>query len=164
MQKLYHVNSLVPEFHGYKNVDLHWFVCKHERPLGLSYSELITGYDQIDPSDRAYPESAVDEMFTFKEATALLAWLKKHRRAQHSLKQAELPIKRNTMGVSCIAVGGLQDFLMVWESEDWDLPFQAEAYFDLRHYEHVDPAVERIRRESERSPLLPQSDGDGFPF
>jgi hypothetical protein len=137
MQKFYHVNSLVSEFGGYKNVDLDWFVNKREWPLALSYSKLITGYDQSEPSMRIYAESAVEEMFTLEEATALLAWLNKHRVGKHSMKKAKLPIKSNTMGISCIPIGGPQDFLAVWKSKDWDLPFQAEAYFDLRHHDRL---------------------------
>jgi hypothetical protein len=137
MQKFYSVYSLVSEFHGYSNVNLHWFVHKHEHALSFPYRELITGYDQIEPSMRAYPEIAVDELFTFEEATALLAWLNEHRQGEHSMREEKLPIESNTMGISCIPVGGPQDFLLVWKSKDWDLPFQAEAYYDLRHYDRL---------------------------
>jgi hypothetical protein len=140
MQKLYYVRTTVPEFKTrgckFKDVILDWFVTKHEQPYTPPYSELITGYDQC--SDRFYPEDAVDEMFTAEEALALLAWLNEHRPGESSITQAKLPISSNTAGCGAVAVGGPCDFLMVCKSDDWDLPFKAWAYFDVRDCERME--------------------------
>lgn len=54
------------------------------------------------------------------------------------IKKLELPVHSNEMGVGAVAVGGLQDFLMISENPVYSLPFKVWGYYDLRHYERVE--------------------------
>jgi hypothetical protein len=94
------------------------------------YAELIENYDANNEM-RLYSEEAINEMFSLEEAEAWMAWLKSHQGGcEHEIEEAKLPI--NTMGVGAIPVGGEQDFLMVNQEPDYDLPFTVWDSFDLR--------------------------------
>jgi hypothetical protein len=136
--KLYKVTSYAEDFRGYKNVPLTWFVDK--RPLrlfgaggslGVPYSDVIRDYDG-DNRYAGFAEMALEGYFTEVEATALVEWLRVHRNNIASITPVKLPIESNTCNVSSIAMGGETDFLMVGKSKDYDLPFKAWAYFDVR--------------------------------
>jgi hypothetical protein len=105
------------------------------------YHEAIVGYAELDDSDRVYARDLLDEMFNEGEARKLIVWLNAHRPGTHVLaEETTTPIKARTedgamiIGMSAIPVGGLRDCLIPNEAE-WDLPFEVQGYYDLRHYE-----------------------------
>jgi hypothetical protein len=139
--KLFHITSRAANLHGYKDVPLEWFVRARERPLlfgvggslNVTYSQAISNYDKDDHGS-AYAELALEEFFTDDEAKALVDWLAAHRPrySATTVKRAKLPIGNNVMGTGGVPVGGGPDFLTTSESADYDLPFEAWAFFDVR--------------------------------
>jgi len=133
MIDLFHVRSSVKKLHGHRDVCLDWFVVDRARPIA-PYAELIAGYDEPSDHDYTYPKGAVDELFSAAEARALIEYLDKHlgTESTQSMKQAGIPIDRNTCGLGAIPVGGPQGFLMLSERNEWPLPFKVWGYYDLR--------------------------------
>jgi hypothetical protein len=140
-EKLFQVTTIAPVFHGHRDVDLSWFVDKRPAPMNRPYRELIEPYLRREDWDTGLAEEAIDEMLSAEEAEALAAWLRKHRPqyGEPKITEAELPIGPNTMGVSGIPLGGGQDVLLTGEAPDYDLPFKVGGYYDLRHYERIEP-------------------------
>jgi hypothetical protein len=136
--KLFHVTTTVPAFHGYRDVVLWWFVDNRPAPTNRPYRELIksgTSPERL----RDLAEGAINEMFSAEEAEAWTAWLREHRGGTTTIEEAELPIEPNTMGVNAIPLGGPQDVLMMWKAPQYTLPFKVGGYYDLRHYERIEP-------------------------
>jgi len=163
--ELFIVISKVANLHGYKNVDIWWFVAERARKLfgadgslGIPYTRVITGYDATD-ENRCYCESAVEESFTADEALAFVEYVRAHHDdVSATIKPATLPIKRNQMGHGAMPTGGGPDFLTISDSLDYDLAFKVWGYVDLRHYEFDEtlPGARRARRG-----VLVSDDGEG---
>jgi hypothetical protein len=136
--KLYHVRTTGVQYCGCKNVAFDWFRCERGEPR--PYAELIENYDLADELVVGYAESAIDGYFTEAEAIALKAYLDREHGHEGvtTIKEMELPIPSNTMGVAAIPVGGGTDFLMLHREPAFDLPFEVEGYFDLRGLDLVD--------------------------
>ena len=137
MMKLFHVTTTGVQFDGCKGVEFDWFRCGRGDPR--PYSELITDYDPAAPI-AGYPEAAIDGFFTEAEAVALKAYLDREHGHEGvtTIKEIQLPIPNNTLGVSAIPVGGGTDFLMLYKEPAYDLEFQVEGYYDLRGRELID--------------------------
>jgi hypothetical protein len=135
--KLYYVDTQVHEYSDCKDVPFTWFnwAPEHQRP----YAKLIEGYD---PKKWAihYAEAYVDELFTEDEAKQLKAYLdREHGDAGvTTIREVQLPAPNNRAGVGSMAVGGGDDFHMLFERQDYSLPFKAAAYFDLRNCQLID--------------------------
>jgi hypothetical protein len=104
MMKLYHVITVANECGGCRDVAFDWFRC--ERGAPRPYAEVIENYDPGD--DMGFAEGAIDEMFTEAEAVALKAYLDREHGGAGvtTVKEAQLPLSPNTMGVGAIPVGG----------------------------------------------------------
>jgi hypothetical protein len=135
--KLFRVTSTVPEFDGYKDVQIEWFVQQRPAPTNRPYRELIKGEPIEDANTQGWIESAIDELFSEDEAAAWAAWLRKNRHGEHAVTEAKLPYLPNTMPISATPFSGDQGCLMIWKSPGYDLPFKVEGYYDLQHYEPV---------------------------
>jgi hypothetical protein len=156
MVKLYRVSSRVANLHGYRDVQLKWLVNKRERrlfgadgSLNTPYREVIRDCDKNDDM-RLYAEGALEEFFTEAEATALVDWLTIHRPQylDTTVVQVKLPIGNNAMGARAIPVGGGPDFLMISQSIDYNLPFDAWAFYDVRgcEFDETPPNARRAVR------------------
>jgi hypothetical protein len=145
MIQLFHVNTIVEEFEGYRNVCLCWWMKRREVPLDLPHAEMIKDYDPQAEREYACPEAVLQERFTKDEANALLAYLDTIEGGKNTIEPAPIPIEGNTMPVSAIPLGGLQGSIEIHERRDYALPFKVEGYYDLRHHERskITAAVEQ---------------------
>jgi hypothetical protein len=113
--KLFHVRSRA-NLHGYKDVPIDWFVTKRGPHYG-------------------------PEQFTEDEAKALTDWLAAHRKCSTTIEPVEFPRPDNVMSFNEIPVGGENDFLMISESPDYDLPFKVDGHYDVRVCHRADAEV-----------------------
>jgi hypothetical protein len=143
-QDLYHVKTVVKEYHGCKDVTFIWF-CSDNREQ-RDYASLIANYD---PSDRdvLYAEDAINELFTEGEANRLKEYLDRSHGSEGptTIVKANLPMDMNIMPLRGMPVGGGTSFINVYEESEYDLPFQAVAYYDLRGCELIDEPGETFR-------------------
>jgi hypothetical protein len=133
MIELFYVATVVKQYCDCKDVRFHWF---RNEPAGRSYPALIQNYQ---PGD-LYPESYVDELFTWDEANALKEYLDRDYgdAGITTIRQAVLPVSRNTMGLGARAVGGGDDFYVLDKTENYPLPFSVWGYFNLVGCELID--------------------------
>jgi hypothetical protein len=151
MIKLFNVYSRAEAMHGYKNVQISWFVEKRPRRLfGLDgtlkvhYQWVIEDYDPAD-TYQYYSAMAVEEYFTEDEAKAFTDWLGIHFDFATTVEPAKLPIGNNEAGIGSIAVGGGDDFFVVKRHPAYDLPFEVWGYYDVRDCE-FDETLSGARR------------------
>jgi hypothetical protein len=152
--ELFHIYTRVPVFRGHRDVGLAWFVWGRPAPTNRPYRELVERetvntyggppmtIDMLDDNHWLYLSGAIAELFSGDEAAAWVAWLLEHRKGEHTVEPAKLPMPLNMMGVGAQAVGGETDFLMMWTSPDYDLPFQVAGYYDLRQHELIEQEAE----------------------
>jgi hypothetical protein len=95
MIELFSAITIVKQFCDCKEVPFHWF--RNEPATGRSYPDLIQNYQ---PGD-LYPESYVDELFTWDEANGLKEYLDRDYgdAGITTIRQAVLPVPRSTMGL-----------------------------------------------------------------
>src|SRR5437868_13529119 len=94
VSELYNVRTVVAEFHGCRNVKVHWFRTD-PRGDGFPYEHLIEGYSPGNP----YQESAVDELFTRDEADVLKMYLDERHgdEGTTSIERVNLQFGRNNV-------------------------------------------------------------------
>lgn len=63
---------------------------------------------------------------------AVLVYLTHRRFHLLPIEEEKLPIANNMMGLGAIAVGGGDDFYMLYNAPEYPLPFKVLGYFDLR--------------------------------
>ncbi|MBA7591882.1 hypothetical protein ES708_34053 [subsurface metagenome] len=144
LPKVYQVTSVVKKYKNYKEVTFSWFFIDRKKPL-VPYKKGIMNYVEGD----LYPEGAIDELFTNREAKRLVAYLEKEHKddtLKINIDEQKLPIANNLMGYGGIAVGGMTDFYMLDKEKDYNLPFKAWGYFDLRNCKNVNEEI----KESEK--------------
>ena len=116
-----------------------WFYSsKRSQPPGY-YAQLIDDYDPSD--DRSFcSENCIDEAFTADEARQLKEYLdREHGDAgTTTIREMSLPIPCHRAGWGAIAVGGGDDFYMLFEEAAYSLPFKVEGYFNLVGLELID--------------------------
>jgi len=134
MIELFSAITVVKQYRECKDVHFHWF--RNEPATGRSYPDLIHNYQ---PGD-LYPESYVDELFAWDEANALKEYLDRDYgdAGITTIRQAVLPVPRDTMGLGAIAVGGGDDFYVLDKTENYPLPFSVWGYFNLVGCELID--------------------------
>jgi hypothetical protein len=150
--KLYRVCSRAKTLNGWKKVPCFWFVLEHPQELfgadgllGVPYCDVIDGYNRDDQLAGA-AELAAEELFTEAEAEQLVEWLRVRRKITARIEPAELPIDSSAFplgflgpGIIPHGLGGaLHGFLMVYEDEDYDLPFKAATYYHAYECESIE--------------------------
>jgi hypothetical protein len=135
--RLYLVTTLMREFMGCKDVELIWFRDEQKERQHL-YSRLIQNYDPT--TDNFYAEGYIEELFTAGEAEKLKDYLDEINGLEDTttISEVPLPIQPNTAGVGSMCVGGGSDFLMMYRTPGYPLPFKVTAYFDLVGRELLD--------------------------
>src|SRR5262249_7334033 len=126
MTKLFIVTTIAPAFRGHRDVPISWYVSKRARPPRRSCPKLIAGYDTAPKYLRLYARGALEELFTSEEAETFVAYLHSQYGAaaeRTEIKEIELPIPTNTIGLGAIPDGGPVDCLLVAENPCWTLPF-----------------------------------------
>ena len=137
---LYQVFGGVTVFEGFKYVVIRYFVCERPgaSPYNGRYAEVILDYDNSKGKPNA--EGLIDELFTLDEAERFIAWFKKQWPeigAELKLKQVELPVSNNFIGVSDLPVGRWEGFVDIDRDEGYNLPFEVCGYYNLRDRETV---------------------------
>ena len=81
-----------------------------------------------------YIKSQAEETFTEEEADKLIAFMESFK----DTKAEKVPALKPTeggIGVGALPVGGWDGFYMLDRMDNYDLPFKAWAYYDMRNYE-----------------------------
>jgi hypothetical protein len=128
--KLYRVTTKVREFSGCKNVVFNWFNCmpRSRRP----YEGLIKNYEP-ENDHTIYTELLIEELFTWDEARQLKDYLDRHHggEGETASREEPLPVGNNRMGYGALAVGGGDDFYMLYKEPEYSLPFKVSGYYNL---------------------------------
>ena len=131
MSKLYSLQSVaaVP-YRGkvFPDITIYWFVDQRKSPH-LDCASYIKNYDPTD--DNHYAEQALQEYFKDEEAALFIEWLRSKEGVEATLEEAELPIPSNSMGFGAIPAGGGADFLEVYRTEGYTLPFKVVGYYSV---------------------------------
>lgn len=99
-------------------------------PYAEAIEELAPG---TDPD--AYQRMAVDELFTRKEAEALVLYLAGWYTGHCTgITEQPLPLGSDAMGLSAIPLGGGVDHMMPVIKRDYPLPFMVYGHYDLRRH------------------------------
>jgi hypothetical protein len=90
----------------------------------------------LNPCDEKNPyiQSLAEETFTEEEADKLIAFMESFK----DTKAEKVPALKPTeggIGVGALPVGGWDGFYMLDRMDNYDLPFKAWAYYDMRNYE-----------------------------
>jgi hypothetical protein len=127
--KLYRVTTTVREFRGCKNVVFIWF--RYMPPGRRPYAVLIKDYEP-ERALAVYTESLIEELFTWDEARQLKDYLARHhgREGKTVIKEEPLPVD-NMMDYGGLAVGGGDDFYMLYKEPEYSLPFKVSGYYNL---------------------------------
>ena len=131
LPKVYQVTSVVKKYKNCKDVPFSWFMIDRKKPL-IPYEKGIINY----LGKNSYSESAIDELFTNREAKRLVAYLEKEHKddtLKINIDEQKLPIANNLIGYGGNAVGGMDGFYMLDKEKNYNLPFKAWGYFDLRN-------------------------------
>jgi hypothetical protein len=136
--QLYRVRSTVDEIEGCKNVLLTWLAAREGQPP-VPYAEAIEGLAPGTDPD-TYQRMAVDELFTRKEAEALVLYLAGWYTGHSTVITEEpLPLGPDVMAMSAVPLGGGVDHMMPVIKRDYPLPFMVYGYYDLRwHWDEGD--------------------------
>ena len=133
--RLYQARSLIDDWPHrggrYNGVHVEWIAWDTDRFKG-QYADLLTRYRDDDP----YAESLVDELFTRGEVDALAAYLKDRHDIDVTITEVQLPIPTWKNGVqlcghSALSFGGSRDAHMLWEYDDYNLPFKVGGVYDV---------------------------------
>jgi len=87
-----------------------------------------------DDEKNPYIQSLAEETFTEEEADKLIAFMESFK----DTKAEKVPALKPTeggIGVGALPVGGWDGFYMLDRMDNYDLPFKAWAYYDMRNYE-----------------------------
>ncbi|MBA7553281.1 hypothetical protein ES705_45871 [subsurface metagenome] len=136
---VYQVTSVVKKYRNCKDVPFSWFMTSREKPF-IPYKKGIKNYEK----GNLYQEGAIDELFTRQEADQLVAYLEKEHKddiLKTSIDEQKLPLANDIMGIGCIPVGGGNDFYMLDGEKNYNLPFKAWGYFDLRNCKNVNEGI-----------------------
>ena len=135
-KKFYYVYTTAKRFPykkaEYKDVILHWFILDRKRPP-ITYKQGIKGY-KANIDYIKYSKQALKELFTFTEALALKDYIEKEHGgvSKTEIKEAKLPLDKNSMPFVAIPVGGGQDFYELYKGGRYNLPFKVAGYFAIR--------------------------------
>ena len=134
--KLFRATTEVSNYKGFNRLHFVWFVESRAKPLPLPYEDLIDGYWSLGRNERGYAEEALQERFTEQEIDQLREYLLLFRSSSPLMvSELELPSKTKDYPPypwGAMTVGGLTDFYMLSDHEDYRLPFSVWGYFDLR--------------------------------
>lgn len=151
--KLFYIESVVNDYEyrkqHYNNVLFIWFITDKKTPdmpfdLAIKdYQPVIPGACEID----GYAESMILEMFNEHEANLFKEYIEGmqcQNIVSTKLLAVTLPIEKNMMPMGAIPVGGHCDFYMLSEHKDYNLPFKAWGYFDLREHTGATPIQKEL--------------------
>jgi hypothetical protein len=119
----------VPEYEHYKDVTFYWFYYETTRRRQALYEVLIKDYDAKE--NDAYAEGAIEELFSADEAAALKVYLDAvHGDGTTVIEPVELPM-RKSFPFGAIGAGENDDYYMLSEDFEYNLPFKVWGYFWL---------------------------------
>jgi hypothetical protein len=128
---LYRVQTRTDAIEGYDDVLITWVAAGREVPPA-PYAEVTEGLDSGDEAD-LFRRNAVEELFTFEEAEAWAAYLKRHY-SNESVEVVEqpLPLPGDAIALSDMPVGSGVDQILALREEDYPFSFPVYGCYDLR--------------------------------
>jgi hypothetical protein len=102
--KLYRVQTRTDAIQGYAGVLITWTAAGRDAPPA-PYADVIEGLGSGDEAD-LFRRQAVDELFTFEEAEAWVAYLRMHSYESSEVVEQSLPIPENAVALADMPVGG----------------------------------------------------------
>ena len=146
---LYRVQTRTDAIEGYDDVLITWAAEGRTSPVA-PYADVIEGLGSGDEPD-LFRRNAVDELFTFEEAQAWVAYLQRHYSSESSEVVVQpLPLPPNAVALSDMPVGSGVDQIMPVREEDFPFSFQVYGCYDLR--EHLAESGNRYRFGEEPYP------------
>ena len=146
---LYRVQTRTDAIEGYDDVLITWAAAGRTAPVA-PYADVIEGLGSGDEPD-LFRRNAVDELFTFEEAQAWVAYVQRHYSNESSeVVEQPLPLPGNAVALSEMPVGSGVDQIMPIREEDYPFSFQVYGCYDLR--EHLAETGNRYRFGKEPYP------------
>jgi hypothetical protein len=132
--RLFSAHSLVDNFQGSDGVRLNWVCLERENPVA-PYETLIEGYNDLDERVRSYFEEFIRELFTEDEIRLLEAYLVETVGPELHIQEEPLPASSIfiPMPFRQVCFGKGRGFHNLFGEAQYDLPFKAGAYYDLRN-------------------------------
>ena len=117
---------------NYNDVEVSWNIIRDsERTLEVNYKNLIKDYKPRN-TNSIYPESYIQELFTFDEAIVLVKFLVKVYGVKSTIYEINLPIENNRMGDCSMSVGGDSGCIQLSKEPKYNLAFKVEGFFHLQ--------------------------------
>jgi len=130
---LYRVQTRTDAIEGYDDVLITWAAEGRTSPVA-PYADVIEGLGSGDHAD-LFRRNAVDELFTFEEAQAWVAYLQRHYSNESSeVVEQPLPLPPNAVALSEMPVGSGVDQIMPVREEDFPFSFHVYGCYDLREH------------------------------
>jgi hypothetical protein len=130
--KLYRVQTRTDAIQGYDDVLITWTAAGRDAPPA-PYADVVEGLGSGDEAD-LFRRQAVDELFTFEEAEAWVAYLQRHGYESSEVMEQPLPIPENAVALSDMPVGGGVDQILLVREEGYPFAFPVYGCYDLREH------------------------------
>ena len=130
---LYEVFSKMPAYHSAGTVDVYWFNISDPRD-DYQYGEIIHGYNGMTPTDKGFPETCIDVMFTSEEVKALKHFSEENLKCNlevFKIIDLSLSLKEQEYAFH----SGIQEKHVefpLYRMENYNLPVYIMGYFDPR--------------------------------
>lgn len=132
--ELYRVFTIINNFEvddqTYDHVIIRWFVVDRKETV-VPYAEAIKNYQFAKDQMHQYPETALKELFTEDEIIQFQSYLKEYQKMECEIEDVLLPIPFNSAGYGAISLENRPDINLLYEAENYHLPFKIAGYYDL---------------------------------
>lgn len=142
--RLFMGSVTVPEYEGYKDVEMTLVRDKRPRPV-LAYDMLLGEYYRtLHDVIRVYVEGAVDELFTKREMDCVKAYVERQFGTEVAVYECNVPEDLGTMGLTARPLGGGPGCVVLGGARDRGLPFPIACVYDLRVHTPVGQSESEI--------------------
>ena len=128
--KLYSARSVIPEYHGVKNLVMRWYCGSRNYPV-LPYNNLIKDYYH-EEAEACYSEYYADELFTEKEIEELRNYLSEFHQIELNVTEEAIPIDKNLFPLGAIPSGSMNGSMLLCNGEESNCSIPICGYYDLR--------------------------------
>ena len=133
MTNLYRAHSIIKDFQYaervFYDISVAWCVTERKTPV-MPYEIGIKNYKRKEVT--TYGETALNELFTFKEVLALCTFLFKEKKLECQIEEAELPMCKEC--ARCYQLNNEPDVegcINVYETPGYNLPIKVTGYFTV---------------------------------
>ena len=130
----------------FDGVQCECFVDKRENPLPIDYADYILDYRKNKNDDNpllSLPEGCINECFTLEEAIQLKKWIKHIGGEKCKIKEVDIPIPPICSGLGGRVSGRGYGLYSLYRKEEYNLPFRAMFYYDLRRSGEAKESMDR---------------------